>query len=125
MSIVSILVFVSQAARRLAIKAKNKAVTAVSNRIEKVEAEQVKLEGHRSKLMVACHDKHYARKGELTTEYNIALAKLQAKFDKDMGAEDKAFKENKAVIALTSQAASNQLKAELVALRSELDHLTK
>ena len=125
MSIVSILVFVSQAARRLAIKAKNKAVTAVSNRIEKVEAEQVKLEAHRSSLMIACHDKHYTRKGELTTEYNNALAKLQAKFNKDMDAEDKSFAENKSVIALTSQAASNQLKSELAALRSELDHLTK
>lgn len=125
MSIVSILVFVSQAARRLAIKAKNKAISAVSNRIKKVEAEQVKLESHRSSLMISCHDKHYARKGELTTEYNAALAKLQAKFNKDMDAEDKAFKENKSVIALTSQAASNQLKGELVALRSELDHLTK
>lgn len=125
MSIVSILVFVSQAARRLAVKAKNKAVTAVSNRIEKVSAEQVKLEEHRSKLMVACHSKHYEAQGKLIAEYNKALAKLEAKLKVDMDKEDKSFAENKAVIALTSQAASNQLKAELVALRSELDHLTK
>lgn len=125
MSIVTILVFVSQAARRLAIKAKNKAVTAVSNRIEKVQAEQVNVEQHRSSLMIACHNKHYEAKGQIMSERNEAFRKLEAKFQARMDKEDKTFQDNKRTIALTHQAASNQLKGELVALRSELDHLTK
>lgn len=125
MSIVSILVFASQAARRLAIKAKNKAVTAVSNRIEKVEAEQVKVEEHRSKLMIECHRKFYEEDEKLEQEHTAALRALHAKFNAKQEKLGNTFNENKRTIALTHQAASNQLKGELVALRSELDHLTK
>lgn len=125
MSIVSILVFMSQAARRLAIKAKNKAITAVSNRIEKIEAEQFKVEEHRSKLMVDCHNSFYSADEELEKERDAAIRAINAKFDAKQDKLAVTFNENKRTIALTHQAASNQLKGELVALRSELDHLTK
>lgn len=125
MSIVSILVFASQAARRLAFKVKNKAITAVSNRIEKVEAEQVKVEEHRSKLMVDCHNNFYSADEELEKERDAAIRAINAKFDAKQDKLAVTFNENKRTIALTHQAASNQLKCELVALRSELDHLTK
>lgn len=125
MSIVSILVFVSQAARRLALKAKNKAITAVSNRIKKVEAEQVKVEAHRSDLMVKAHNSFYAEANELSRKKQAAIDKIVAKYNADAGKLSASFEDNKRTIALTSQAASNQLKGELVALRSELDHLTK
>lgn len=125
MSIVSILVFASQAARRLAIKAKNKAVTAVSSRIEKVEAEQFKVEEHRSDLMIKAHNSFYSEHDAIIKAHNEAIAKLKAKTDKSLARLNDSFAENKRTIALTHQAASNQLKGELVALRSELDHLTK
>lgn len=125
MSIVSILVFVSQAARRLANKAKNKAITAVSNRIKKVEAEQVKVEDHRSFLMIECHNKYYSADMELDQARAAAVRAINAKFDAKQAKLAATFNENKRTIALTHQAASNQLKSELVALRSELDHLTK
>lgn len=114
MSIVSILVFASQAARRLAIKAKSKAITAVSNRIKKVEAEQVKVEEHRSDLMIKAHNSFYAEEAKLVRSFTLKMEKLT-----------QSFNENKSTIALTHQAASNQLKGELAALRSELDQLTK
>lgn len=125
MSVVSTLVFVSQALRKLAIKVKGKAIAAIGLRIKKVEAEQVKLEEHRSKLMTACHTRYYESKAQATTDYNKALAELEAKFNAKLDGLDKEFSENKGMIAITSQAASNQLKSELAALRSELDHLTK
>lgn len=125
MSIVSILVFVSQAARRLAIKAKNKAITAVSNRIKKVEAEQVDIEKRRSDNMIKCHNAHYEAVDAWFKERDAAIAKVHARFDAKAEKEMKGFQETKRTIALTSQAASNQLKGELAALRSELDHLTK
>lgn len=125
MSIVSILVFVSQAARRLALKAKNKAITAVSNRIKKVEVEQVKVEEHRSDLMIKAHNSFYGEHDAIVSAHNKAVAELKAKTDKALSRLNDSFAENKRTIALTHQAASNQLKSELVALRSELDHLTK
>lgn len=125
MSIVSILVFMSQAARRLAIKAKNKAVTAIQNRIKKVEAEQVKVEEHRSDLMIKCHNSYYSEVEAASDEYEKAVAAARLKMNLRQRKAAEVFSENKSVIALTHQAASNQLKGELVALRSELDHLTK
>lgn len=125
MSIVSILVFASQAARRLAFKVKNKAIHAVQNRIKLVEAEQVKVEEHRSKLMIDCHNNFYKEDGKLVEERDAAIRAILAKFDAKQDKLAVTFHENKRTIALTHQAASNQLKGELVALRSELDHLTK
>lgn len=125
MSIVSILVFMSQAARRLAIKVKNKAIIAVSNRIKKVEAEQVKVEEHRSDLMIKCHNSYYSEVDAASDEYEKAVAAARLKMNLRQRKAAEVFSENKSVIALTHQAASNQLKGELVALRSELDHLTK
>lgn len=115
----------SQAARRLAIKVKNKAIIAVSNRIKKVEAEQVKVEDHRSDLMIKAHNSFYSEHEAILFAHHEAVAKLKAKTDKSLARLNESFAENKRTIALTHQAASNQLKAELVALRSELDHLTK
>lgn len=125
MSIVSILVFVSQAARRLAIKAKNKAITAVSNRIKKVEAEQVNVEARRSDNMIKAHNSFYAEKDASHDEYDKAVAAARLKMNVRQRKAAELLAETQRTIALTSQAASNQLKGELVALRSELDHLTK
>ncbi len=125
MSVVSTVVFLSQSLRVMANRMHSKAIRAIEKRIKQVEAEQVKCEVHRSNLMVNCHNKHYAANAEITSDYNAALKKLQDKFHARMDKESASFNENKRTIALTSQAASNELKRELAMLGSELDHLTK
>lgn len=125
MSLVSTVVFLSQSVRTLAIRLQSKAIRAIERRIKQVESEQVKVEEHRSNLMVRTHKKYYEAKGQHMTEYNEALAKLESKFTQRLNKLDSAFADDKAVIALTHQAASNELKRELAMLGSELDHLTK
>lgn len=125
MSVVSTLVFLSQSIRRLSVRMQSKAIAAIEKRIKQVEDEQVKCEAHRSKLMVECHNKYYTARDQINVDYRKALEVLESKFTQRLNKVESAFAENKRTIALTSQAASNELKRELVLLGSELDHLTK
>lgn len=125
MSVVTILVSLSQAFRVLANKMRNKAIIAIKDRIAKVEDEQVELEEHRSKLMIQTHNTYYEGKAAATTAYNEALARIQADFEAKLDKLDKEFQENKRTVALVSKGASVELQSELAMLRSELDALTK
>lgn len=125
MSIVSTVVFLSQSLRVLANKMQAKAIKAIETRIKQVEKEQRQCEQHRSKLMVDCHNRHYAEMKDASDEYEKAVAAARLKLNTRQRKEIASFAENKRTIALTSQAASNELKRELAMLGSELDHLTK
>lgn len=125
MSVVSTVVFLSQSLRVLANKMQAKAVRAITTRIAQVEKEQRLCEAHRSKLMIDCHNKFYADANELSRKKQAAIDAIVAKYNADAGKLSVRFEENKRTIALTSQAASNELKRELAMLGSELDHLTK
>lgn len=125
MSLVTAVVYASQYLRALANRIHNKAIDVLESRIKRVQDAQVECEAQRSKLMVACHNRHYDRVAEITTEYNKALAKITQRFNAKQDKESEAFEQSKRAIAVTSQAASDDLKRELTALRSELDHLTK
>lgn len=125
MSVVSTLVFLSQSIRRLSVRMQSKAIAAIEKRIKQVEGEQVKCEAHRSKLMVDCHQKFYAEEIAINTAHGEAIAAINAKFEAKKERLLKSHTENKRTIALTSQAASNELKRELAMLGSELDQLTK
>ncbi|AIM51243.1 polysaccharide chain length determinant protein [Lelliottia phage phD2B] len=125
MSVVSTVVFLSQSLRVMANRMHSKAINAMEKRIKQVEAEQVKCEAHRSKMMVNCHNKHYAAKAAATTKFNEEMAALKKKHFARIDKLDTAFEQNRRTIALTSQASSNELKRELAMLGSELDHLTK
>lgn len=114
MSMVTILVSLSQYFRTLANRMRNKAIDAIKGRIAMVEAEQVELEQHRSESMIECHNNFYAAEAKLKAEYEAKLSKLKSEFN-----------EHKRTIALTTQAASNELKRELAMLGAELDNLTK
>lgn len=125
MSMVTTLVFVAQYFRGFANKFKYKDIKAIEARIEAVQAEQVKVEEHRSSQMIDCHNSYYASRDELNArqvkEVEDMLARHQQKRD-SLKAE---FEENKASIALVHQAASDSLKKEIVMLEIELDNLTK
>ncbi|WXX03171.1 polysaccharide chain length determinant protein [Salmonella phage vB_SalP_SE29] len=114
MSMVTILVSLSQYLRNLSVRMKNKAVTAIKDRMAVVVEQQVEVEEHRYNLMIDCHNRFYAEEARLKAEFEAKMEKLKADFQ-----------ENKRTIALTSQAASNELKRELAMLGAELDNLTK
>lgn len=125
MSIVSTVVHISQFLRVMADRMQAKAINAVEKRIKQVEKEQRQVEQHRSKLMIDCHNCLHGERDARCAEYQKAKGALQAKFNKDMDKIAGKFEENRRTVALTSQAASNELKRELAMLGSELDHLTK
>lgn len=125
MSMVTTLVSLSQFFRSMAIRMRNKAIKAIKERIAVVEAQQVEVEEHRSKLMIDCHNRYYAARNANNAEYQKALADLESRFTQKLNRIDSDFAENKRTIALTSQAASNELKRELAMLGAELDNLTK
>lgn len=125
MSMVTTLVSLSQFFRSMAIRVRNKAIKAIKERIAVVEAQQVEVEEHRSKLMIDCHNRYYAARKANNAEYQKALADLESRFTQKLNKIDSDFAESKRIIALTSQAASNELKRELAMLGAELDNLTK
>nr|DAP74254.1 MAG TPA: hypothetical protein [Caudoviricetes sp.] len=125
MSMVTILVSLSQYLRNLSIRMKNKAIAAIKERIAVVEAEQVELEEHRSERMVDCHKRYYASYEDLRARHAKDVAEMLERHETEQRNLKADFEENKRTIALTSQAASNELKRELVMLSAELDNLTK
>lgn len=125
MSVVTILVYLSQTLRALSIKIKNKTITAIKDRIAILRDEQVEVEAQRSKAMIDLHNKFYADDAKLSAERDAEIAAINAKFDALQDKLAAKFNEDKAVIATLSQAASNDLKRELAMLEIELDSLTK
>lgn len=125
MSVVTILVYLSQTIRALSIKIKNKTIAAIKDRIAILRDEQVEVEAQRSKAMIDLHNKFYADDAKLSAERDAEIAAINAKFDALQDKLATKFNEDKAVIATLSQAASNDLKRELAMLEIELDNLTK
>ena len=125
MSMVTTLVFVAQYFRGLANKFKSKAIKAIESRIEAVQAEQVKVEEHRSSQMIDCHKRYYASYEELRERHAKEVAELLERHEVEQRNIKEDFEENKASIALVHQAASDSLKKEIVMLEIELDNLTK
>lgn len=125
MSVVTILVYLSQTLRALSIKIKNKTIAAIKDRIAILRDEQVEVEAQRSKAMIDLHNKFYADDAKLSAERDAEIAAINAKFDALQDKLAAKFNEDKAVIATLSQAASNDLKRELAMLEFELDNLTK
>lgn len=125
MSVVSTLVFLSQYIRDLSVRMQAKAIAAITKRIKQVEGEQVSVEAHRSKLMIACHQSFYKEEAAINKAHGEAIAAINAKFEAKKGKLFAAHNENKRTISLTSMAASNELMRELAMLGRELDHLTK
>lgn len=125
MSVVTILVYLSQTLRAMSIKIKNKTIAAIKDRIAILRDEQVEVEAQRSKAMIDLHNKFYMALDEADKEMEAAIAKARAIRDEKVAATTTKFNEDKAVIATLSQAASNDLKRELAMLEIELDNLTK
>lgn len=125
MSLVSTLVYLSQSLRQLSNKVRNKAITAINKRIKDVEAEQVSVEEQRSANMIELHNHFYVSKAELARKKQAAIDTIIAKYSDDAGKLAASFEKHKKIIAVSSASASNVLKSELVALRTELDHLTR
>ena len=125
MSMVTTLVLVAQYFRGLANKFKYKAIEAIESRIEAVQAEQVEVEEHRSSQMIDCHKRYYASYEELRERHAKEIAELLERHETEQHNLKADFEENKASIALLHQAASDDLKRELVMLRTELDALIK
>lgn len=125
MSMVTTLVFVAQYFRGLANKFKAKAIKAIESRIEAVQAEQVKVEEHRSSQMIDCHNRYYASRDELNARQVKEVEDMLARHQQERDSLKAEFEENKASIALVNQAASDSLKKEIVMLEIELDNLTK
>ena len=125
MSMVTTLVSLSQFFRTLAVRMRNKAVRAIEDRIDVIQDRQVKLEESRSALMVDCHSSHYKKVESLKAWRKAELARIEKEFETKAGKETARFQEQKRTIAVMSQAKSDELKRELVMLRTELDNLTK
>lgn len=125
MSMVTTLVFVAQYFRGLANKFKPKAIKAIESHIEAVQAEQVKVEEHRSSQMIDCHNRYYASRDELNARQVKEVEDMLARHQQERDSLKAEFEENKASIALVNQAASDSLKKEIVMLEIELDNLTK
>lgn len=125
MSMVTTLVFVAQYFRGLANKFKSKAIKAIEARIEAVQAEQVKVEEHRSSQMIDCHNRYYASRDELNARQVKEVEDMLARHQQERDSLKAEFEENKASIALVNQAAPDSLKKEIVMLEIELDNLTK
>lgn len=125
MSMVTALVSLSQFFRTLAVRMRNKAVRAIEDRIDVIQDRQVKLEERRSALMVDCHSSHYKKVEALNAWREAELARIEKEFEDKAGKENARFQEQKHTIAVISQAKSDELKRELVVLRTELDALTK
>lgn len=125
MSMVTTLVYVAQYFRGLANKFKSKAIKAIEARIEEVQAEQVKVEEHRSSQMIDCHNHYYASRDELNARQVKEVEDMLARHQQERDSLKAEFEENKASIALVNQAASDSLKKEIVMLEIELDNLTK
>ncbi|QZQ75068.1 hypothetical protein [Salmonella phage vB_SenAt-pSL2] len=125
MSMVTILVAMSQYLRSLSVRMKNKAIKAIKDRIAAVEAEQVELEESRSNRMVDCHKRYYASYEDLRARHAKEVAELLQRHETEQLNLKADFEDNKRTIALTSEAASNELKRELAMLGTELDNLTK
>ncbi|UUJ74843.1 hypothetical protein GRNsp03_190 [Salmonella phage GRNsp03] len=125
MSMVTSLVAMSQYPRSLSVRMKNKAIKAIKDRIAAVEAEQVELEENRSNRMADCHKRYYASYEDLRARHAKEVAELLERHETEQLNLKADFEDNKRTIALTSQAASNELKRELAMLGTELDNLTK
>lgn len=125
MSMVTTLVFVAQYFRGLANKFKVKAIKAIESRIEAVQAEQVEVEEHRSSQMIDCHNRYYASRDDLNARQVKEVEEMMARHQQERDSLKADFEENKASIALVHQAASDNLKKEIVMLEIELDNLTK
>lgn len=125
MSMVTTLVFVAQYFRGMANKFKSKAIKAIEARIEAVQAEQVKVEEHRSSQMIDCHNRYYASRDDLNARQVKEVEDMMARHQQERDSMKAEFEENKASIALVHQSASDSLKKEIVMLEIELDNLTK
>lgn len=125
MSMVTTLVFVAQYFRGLANKFKYKAIVAIEDRIEAVQAEQVEVEEHRSSQMIDCHNRYYASRDDLNARQVKEVEEMMARHQQERDNLKADFEENKASIDLLHQAASDILKKEIVMLEIELDNLTK
>lgn len=123
MSMVTALVFVAQYFRGLANKFKYKAIEAIEDRIEAVQAEQV--EERRSSQMIDCHNRYYASRDDLNERQVKEVEEMMARHQQEHDNLKDDFEERKASIALVHQAASDSLKKEIVMLEMELDNLTK
>lgn len=125
MSMVTTLVFVAQYFHGLVNKLKSKAIKAIESRIEAVQAEQVKVEEHRSSQMIDCHNLYYASRDDLNARQVKEVEEMLARHQQERDSLKAEFEENKASIALVHQAASDSLEREIVMLEIELDNLTK
>lgn len=124
MSLVSTLVYLSQSLRQLSNKVRNKAISAINERIKDVEAEQVSVEEKRSSNMIELYNHFYSERDKADRAYEAAMKKAADDRAEAVAKADKELAEHRKLIATSSASASNMLKSELVALRTELDHLT-
>lgn len=125
MSMVTTLVFIAQYFRGWANKFKNKAITAIESRIADLQDEQVEVEEHRSSQMIDCHNRYYASREDLKMSQIKEVQEMIARHQQERDNLKADFEERKASIALVHQAASDNLKKEIVMLEIELDNLIK
>lgn len=125
MSMVTTLVFVAQYFRSLSNKFKHKAIEAIEDRIEAVQAEQFEVEEHRSSQMIDCHNRYYADRDAMKDRQEEEMKAMFLRHEQEMNNLKAEFEERKASIALVHQAVSDSLKKEIVMLEIELDNLTK
>lgn len=125
MSIITTLVAVTQSARNLYIRVRNKAIKAIEVRLADIEDELANVEMRRSKNMVAVHAAYYEAREKHKADYEKALADLESRFTQQLNAIDSKFAEDKKTVALIACGASKELQRERTMLSTELDRLTK
>lgn len=125
MKLITTLVYLSQAMRSLADKARRKAITSIQKGLDEIEDELESVEVNRSRHMVQAHNDFYATKARLDDEEAKAIRAIQAKFDRSRARNSAEFSERRKCIALVAKGAVTELTKVRVALSRELDHLTK
>lgn len=125
MKLITTLVYLSQAMRSLAEKARRKAITSIKKGLDEVESDLESVEVNRSRHMVQAHNDFYATKARLDKEEAEAIRAIQLSFDRKRARNSTEFTERRKCIALVAKGAVTELTKVRVALSRELDHLTK
>lgn len=121
MSVVTVLVSVSQGFRAMAAKALTSLVARIDKRLDRIEEELKETEVHHSKKMRASEVKQYETMNSLLEERRAIIAKIDAYYDRIEEKAAKRFQADQAAIALSHQARADKLKDERRMLTEELE----
>lgn len=125
MKLITTLVYLSQAMRSMADKARRKAITSIQAGLKEIEVDLVDIEERRSLHMVAAHTEFYQQQDKLAAQYKKELEALRVKHLKLDRKNEQRFEEKRKCIAQVAKGAVTELVKTRASLSRELDHLTK